>query len=75
MRTITETGLKLIKSFEGHAAFPYQCSAGYLAIGHGHVMRSEESFAAGITNLLLINYCDKMSTLLNLRCYDSFKCR
>lgn len=51
MRSITQTGLELIKRFEGFSAIIYICPAGYPTIGYGHVVKDfeREKFAAGIT--------------------------
>lgn len=42
MRHITEKGLALIQRFEGFAAKPYLCPAGYLTVGYGHVVLDGE---------------------------------
>ncbi|MCC7260033.1 MAG: lysozyme [Alphaproteobacteria bacterium] len=42
MRHITESGLALIRRFEGYSATPYLCPAGYLTVGYGHVVRGPE---------------------------------
>jgi lysozyme len=50
MRTISETGLDLIKHFEGFSKTIYICPAGYPTIGYGHVIRNDENdrFSDGI---------------------------
>ena len=40
MRT-SDNGLALIKHFEGFAAKPYRCPAGYLTIGYGHIVANQ----------------------------------
>ena len=35
---ISETGLALIRRFEGFAPAPYRCPAGYWTIGYGHML-------------------------------------
>lgn len=42
MRHITESGLALIRRFEGYSATPYLCPAGYRTVGYGHVVRGPE---------------------------------
>ena len=51
MRHITQDGLNLIKQFEGFSAVPYLCPAGYLTVGYGHLVKTQEKerFAAGIS--------------------------
>ena len=51
MRHITQDGLNLIKHFEGFSAVPYLCPAGYLTVGYGHLVKTQEKerFAAGIS--------------------------
>ena len=51
MRRITQTGLDLIKQFEGFSPTVYICPAGYPTIGYGHVVKPNEwqQFASGIT--------------------------
>ena len=51
MRRITQTGLDLIKRFEGFSPTVYICPAGYPTIGYGHVVKPDERerFAGGIT--------------------------
>ncbi len=39
----SETGIKLIKSFEGFSAGVYLCPAGYKTIGYGHVLPKNSS--------------------------------
>lgn len=41
---MSETGLSLIRHFEGFSATPYRCPAGYLTIGYGHVLAPGEDF-------------------------------
>lgn len=43
MRT-SEQGLALIRRFEGFAAVPYRCPAGYMTVGYGHVILPHERF-------------------------------
>ncbi|MBT9167518.1 MAG: Lysozyme RrrD [Syntrophomonadaceae bacterium] len=43
-RQVTQTGMNLIKHFEGFSPTPYICSGGYPTIGYGHVIRPHESF-------------------------------
>jgi GH24 family phage-related lysozyme (muramidase) len=51
MRRITQTGLELIKKFEGFSSHIYICAAGYPTIGYGHLVKENEraEFANGIT--------------------------
>lgn len=49
MRYITAQGLALIQHFEGFAAMPYTCPAGYLTVGYGHVVKAHEDFSRGIS--------------------------
>lgn len=51
MRHITEDGLRLIRRFEGFAAVPYLCPAGYLTVGYGHVVKNPEAFRQPITEV------------------------
>lgn len=48
---MTETGIELVKRFEGFSPKVYLCPAGYPTIGYGHVVTPEERerFARGIT--------------------------
>lgn len=48
MRNITQSGLDLIKRFEGFVGNVYFCPAGYPTIGYGHVVKRSEDFSAGI---------------------------
>ncbi len=50
MRHVTDSGLALIKRFEGFAPEIYICPAGWPTIGYGHVVRDHERkrFADGI---------------------------
>jgi len=34
----SQKGIELIKQFEGFEAYPYQCPAGKLTIGYGHII-------------------------------------
>lgn len=43
---ISESGLKIIKKYEGFSATPYFCPAGKLTIGYGHAIISGEKFPA-----------------------------
>lgn len=49
MRHITEQGLSLIRRFEGFAATPYVCPAGYLTVGYGHVVKNPGAFKQPIS--------------------------
>jgi lysozyme len=49
VRHISDHGLQLIRRFEGFAATPYLCPAGYLTIGYGHVVKNREAFKQPIT--------------------------
>jgi len=42
---LSRDGLDFIKSFEGFSPVPYKCPSGYLTIGYGHLIKSEESFS------------------------------
>lgn len=47
---ISETGLKLIRDFEGFSPTPYRCPAGLMTIGYGHVIDKSEAYTdAGIS--------------------------
>lgn len=46
---ISQTGLDLIKDFEGYSATPYQDIAGKWTCGYGHLIKPGEDFSAGIT--------------------------
>ena len=48
MRHITQSGIDLIKRFEGFSAKVYICPSGYPTIGFGHVVKPYEDFSAGI---------------------------
>ncbi len=48
MRRINQTGLELIKQYEGLSLDPYYCPAGLLTIGYGHVCAVSE-YQDGIT--------------------------
>ena len=48
MRSISKEGLALIERFEGFAAMPYRCPAGYITVGYGHVVRAGKDFSPGI---------------------------
>lgn len=54
MRTVTQTGLNLIKHFEGFSPTIYICAGGYPTIGYGHAVKSHErdSFTQGISQTL-----------------------
>lgn len=43
-RTINESGLKLVKHFEGFSPEIYICPAGFKTIGYGHKILTHESF-------------------------------
>jgi lysozyme len=45
----TINGLELIKRFEGFAATPYLCPAGYPTVGYGHVVLAGEDFSGGVS--------------------------
>jgi lysozyme len=47
--TISDTGLQLIKHFEGFSATLYHCPAGIPTIGYGHALRADESFPEHIS--------------------------
>jgi len=49
MRHVTQTGLGLIKRFEGFSPVVYLDAAGLPTIGYGHLIRAGEDFAAGVT--------------------------
>lgn len=49
MRHVTETGVALIKQFEGFSPTPYLCPAGYWTVGYGHVIKSEYAYPDPIT--------------------------
>jgi len=42
IRHVTETGVEMIKMFEGYRAKPYYCPAGFLTVGFGHVIGESE---------------------------------
>ncbi|CAK0778032.1 lysozyme [Gammaproteobacteria bacterium] len=46
---ISQAGIELVKSFEGLRLTVYKDSAGKPTIGYGHLIKSGENFAAGIT--------------------------
>ena len=48
MRHITQTGLDLIKKFEGFSPTVYICPAGHKTIGYGHMVKKGEKFSKGI---------------------------
>ncbi len=49
MRHITQTGLGLIKRFEGFRDAIYLDAVGLPTIGYGHLIRVDEDFSQGIT--------------------------
>jgi lysozyme len=49
VRYVTQSGLELIKHFEGFSSTIYICPAGYPTIGYGHVVLAHEDFSQGIT--------------------------
>ncbi|MFZ4124586.1 MAG: lysozyme [Rickettsiales bacterium] len=53
----SNTGIDLIKRFEGFSSTPYLCPAGYLTIGYGHVVKEShmEVSEAEAENLLRID--------------------
>lgn len=53
---ITDTGLALIRNFEGYSPFVYKDAAGLDTIGYGHLMRPGETF----TQPLLPEEADKL---------------
>ncbi len=71
MRHITQTGLALIQRFEGFAPMPYLCPAGYLTVGYGHVVKTDEDFSHGISReqaeqLLRIDVLSAQGAVLRL---------
>jgi len=46
---LSETGLNLVKQFEGLRLNTYNDSAGLPTIGYGHLLKTGESFSDGIT--------------------------
>jgi len=46
---MTETGLELIKDFEGFQSEPYLCPGGYWTIGYGHVIHARDRLRYPIT--------------------------
>lgn len=50
-RTITKTGLELIKRWEGFSADVYMDAAGLATIGYGHLLRPGESYPGGISEM------------------------
>lgn len=42
-------GLAIIQHFEGFAAMPYRCPAGYWTVGFGHLIQPGEDFSHGIS--------------------------
>ena len=44
LRATTEPGRALIRAFEGFAATPYICPAGWPTVGYGHVVQGGERF-------------------------------
>ena len=52
MRHITQSGIDMIKRFEGFSPTVYICPAGYPTIGYGYLVNphEREQFAGGITN-------------------------
>ena len=51
MRHISPKGLLMIQQFEGFSPKLYACPAGYLTIGYGHVVQSDETFVRSIDKL------------------------
>lgn len=51
MRHITDSGLQLIKQFEGFSSEIYICPGGYPTIGYGHLVRDDDKlfFDGGIS--------------------------
>lgn len=58
---IDDTGLTLIKSFEGCVLHPYKDSVGYWTIGYGHLLSTEEhvkykdGISEGLAEAILVN--------------------
>ena len=48
-RYVSDSGLALIRFFEGFQPKLYLCPGGYHTIGYGHVVRDGEAFPGGIT--------------------------
>jgi len=46
---INDTGLDLIKKFEGFESRPYECPGGVMTIGYGHTIKDDEEFNEPIT--------------------------
>ena len=46
---IGQSGIELIKRFEGFSATEYLCSAGKRTIGYGHVLDDDENYPQGIS--------------------------
>ena len=46
---IDQTGVNLIKSFEGYRRLPYVDVAGKMTVGIGHLIQEGEDFSAGLT--------------------------
>lgn len=42
--SISESGIKFIKSFESYSPQIYICPAGYRTIGYGHLLKADEKF-------------------------------
>jgi lysozyme len=49
VRKVSQTGLELIKQFEGFSAEVYRCPAGYDTVGYGHLVRANEDFTGGVS--------------------------
>lgn len=45
---VSETGLALIRHFEGFAPTVYRCLGGKMTIGYGHVLTADETWPDGI---------------------------
>lgn len=54
--TLSDTGLALIRRFEGFSPTVYLCPAGVATIGYGHVVRADEQarFARGISEPMAV---------------------
>ncbi len=42
--SISELGIKFIKSFESYSPQTYICPSGYRTIGYGHLLKIDEKF-------------------------------
>lgn len=69
----SQTGIDLIKRFEGFSPVPYKCPAGKMTIGYGHVIRQDERFAIiseadadALLNADLIKFEAAVNALVNV---------